>query len=399
MINKSDIDIDVNLEDYDFSSLKEQSSEVLESIDVLEDDEKESLAAVGVKIDDKTKTGGYILHGKKVLSLMPKIEGLEIMPISEALETLPEVREKYFFNLMDRDKDEFTRAVADSAPRGYFIRVKKGVKLEEPVHAGLFMHKEMSSMSLHNIVVLEEGAHLHLITGCTTRCSVRTGLHVAISEAYVGKDAKFVNTMVHNWGPELVVRPRGAVLVEDDASYVSNYYSVRPAKHVEMDPATYLRGKNAKAKYMSVIVGLPDTFSEVGGTVHMEGEGSGAELVARTVSHGGTVIQTGLLIGEGKDCRAHVDCSGLMMCDDGIIEAIPGLRSMHPDAKMSHEAAIGRIDMGEVNYLQSKGLSEMQAVALIVRGFLDIGIEMEGLAPELEKTILEISELSGHGEE
>jgi Fe-S cluster assembly scaffold protein SufB len=88
-----------------------------------------------------------------------------------------------------------------------------------------------------------------------------------------------------------------------------------------------------------------------------------------------------------------------MMTNKGIIEAVPGLRSIHPDAKMSHEAAIGRIDSGEVNYLQSKGLDEMQAVALIVRGFLDIGVETEGLDPELERTIQEISELSGHGED
>lgn len=71
---------------------------------------------------------------------------------------------------------------------------------------------------------------------------------------------------------------------------------------------------------------------------------------------------------------------------------------MHPDARLSHEAAIGRIDMGEVHYLQSKGLDEMQAIALIVRGFLDIGIELEGFAPELKRTIQEISTLSGHGE-
>jgi Fe-S cluster assembly scaffold protein SufB len=130
----------------------------------------------------------------------------------------------------------------------------------------------------------------------------------------------------------------------------------------------------------------------------MTGENSQALKSLRAVNHGGTVIQTGLLIGAAKDARAHVDCSGLMLSDSGIIEAIPGLRAMHPDARLSHEAAIGRIDMGEVHYLQSKGLDEMQAIALIVRGFLDIGIELEGFAPELKRTIQEISTLSGHGE-
>ncbi len=399
MIYKTKKDIHINIEDYDFSSLKESGEEVMKSTDAITPADLENLAAVGVRIQEDSKTGAYLLYDKNVFTLKPKIKGLEIMPIAEALEKFPEIREKYFFNLVQPDKDKYTKAVADTAPRGYFVRVKKGVQIKEPVHAGLFMHKEMSSMSIHNIVVLEEGAHLHLVTGCTAGCTLKAGLHVAISEQYIGKSARLVNTMVHNWGQDFIVRPRSGTVVEEGGSYVSNYYSVRPPKHIEMNPFTHLKGKNAKAKYMSVIVSLPNTFSDIGGTVLMEGENSGAELVARTVNHGGIVIQTGLLMGAAKGCRAHVDCSGLMMGDEGVIEAVPGLRSMHPDAKMSHEAAIGKIDMGEVNYLQSKGLKEMQAIALIVRGFLDIGIEIEGLSPELEKTIQEISELSGHGED
>ncbi|MFA7140931.1 MAG: SufD family Fe-S cluster assembly protein, partial [Proteiniphilum sp.] len=163
-------------------------------------------------------------------------------------------------------------------------------------------------------------------------------------------------------------------------------------------PYTDLKGENSSAKYLTVLVSMPDSYCDVGGTVRMSGENTSAELVARAVNYGGTVLQTGLLIGAAKGARGHVDCSGLMLSDGGVIEAVPGLRATHPDARMSHEAAIGKIDRGEVNYLQSKGLPEMQAIALIIRGFLNIGIEVEGLDAELEKMIQQISELSGHGE-
>lgn len=390
---------DIDLEEFNFSLLKRKVPRELKSLDKLNLTDLEALSAVGVNMDDESNTGKYLLHGQNVFTLLPKIEGVEIVPIEEALETLPDIRKHYFFKAVDANQDTFTRAVAETIPRGYFIRVKKGIRVEEPLQAGLFMHTEMSSMSLHNIVVVEEGAHLHLVTGCTAGCTLKAGLHIAISEHFVGKNAKLINSMVHNWGPEFIVRPRGGTIVEEGGTYVSNYYSVRPPRHIEMNPFTHLKGDNSTAKYMTVLVCLPETYSDIGGTVLMTGENSGSEIVARTVNHGGTVIQTGLLIGAAKDARAHVDCSGLMLSDSGIVEAIPGLRAMHPDAKMSHEAAIGKIDIGEVNYLQSKGLEEMQAIALIVRGFLDIGIELEGLAPELERTIQEISELSGHGEE
>jgi Fe-S cluster assembly scaffold protein SufB len=85
-----------------------------------------------------------------------------------------------------------------------------------------------------------------------------------------------------------------------------------------------------------------------------------------------------------------------MMSNEGLIEAVPGLRAMHPDAKMSHEASIGRIAPGEVSYLQSKGLTEEEAISMIVRGFLDIGIR--GLSSELDAAISEIMTVSGHGE-
>lgn len=383
----------------DFSVFNEAEGEVISSIDELKQDEIETLQSVGVRFDDDSESGKFLMYGSTAITLSSKYEGVEIMPLCDALELYPEIKSKYYFKAVDKDEDEFTKSVYKNAPNGYFVRVRKNVVIDTPLHSAMFMYAEMGKMTVHNIVVLEEGAHLHLITGCASACAVQNGLHIAVSEHYVGKGAKLISTMVHNWGPEFVVRPRSGTIVDDDATYVSNYYSVKPARDIQTSPLTRLDGKNASAKYMTVLACLEDTYSDIGGTVMMNGENSSAELVSRAVNYGGTVVQTGLLIGAAKDSRGHVDCSGLMLNDKGIIEAVPGLRSVHPDARMSHEAAIGRIDMGEVNYLQSKGLEEMQAIALIVRGFLNIGIEIEGLDAGLEKMIKEISELSGHGED
>ncbi len=386
----------------DFSAFNdvEEPGESYNSFDNLniEQEEVDALKAVGVNLFDDSVAGKFLMYGNRIYWLIPQISGIDIIPLKEAFKCCLEIKEKYHFQAVNKDQDEFTQKAYNSGQNGYFIRVKKNVHINVPLHTAMFMHREMSTMCVHNIVVLEEGASLHLITGCLSGCTLRGGLHIAVGEYYIGKGAKFVSTMVHDWGPGFVVRPRTAAIVEDNASYISNYYSVNPARDIQMNPFTHLKGKNANAKYMTILASVPNTYSDIGGTVLMDGENSGAELVSRAVNHGGIVKQTGLLIGAAKGARAHVDCSGLMMTNKGSIEAIPGLRAMHPDARMSHEAAIGKIDSGEVNYLQSKGLEEMQAIALIVRGFLDIGIEVEGLDPELERTIQQISELSGHGE-
>ncbi len=392
-VSSNDINMDLSI----FNDIEEDQPKI-DSIDELKEDEINSLQSVGINLNDNSEAGKFFMYGTSIFTFLPQIDGVEIIPLKKAFVIYPEIKDKYHFKAIDENQDEFTQTAFKKEQNGYFIRVRKNVIVNEPLHTALFMHREMSTMCIHNIVVLEEGAHLHLITGCTSGCTIKGGLHIAISEHFVGKGAKLINTMIHNWGTDFVVRPRTATIVDDDGTYISNYYSVKPPKHIQTDPFTHLSGKNASAKYMTVLASFPGTYCDIGGTVLMDGENSGAELVARAVNHGGQVIQTGLLIGAAKETRAHVDCSGLMLNDNGIIEAIPGLRAMHPDARMSHEAAIGRIDIGEVNYLQSKGLNEMQAIALIIRGFLDVGIEVEGLGSEMAEIINEIAELSGHGE-
>ena len=112
---------------------------------------------------------------------------------------------------------------------------------------------------------------------------------------------------------------------------------------------------------------------------------------------GGRIYQRGLLIGNAL-CRAHVDCAGMVLSaeEEGFIQSIPGLRALHPEARMSHEASIGKIAPEQVAYLQSRGMSEREAISLIIRGFL--GEEIVGLSPELDARIAEIVELAGHGE-
>ena len=83
-----------------------------------------------------------------------------------------------------------------------------------------------------------------------------------------------------------------------------------------------------------------------------------------------------------------------MFTDSGIIEAIPRLRAMHPDAIMTHEAAIGKINPGEINYLQSKGIAEKDAISLIVRGFIDVDTNIEFFSPVLQNIIRDIANLS-----
>jgi len=357
-----------------------------------------ALADVGVLVEEENRSGTYILRDFQPLCALAQTEGLELLPIAAALDKYAWLRENYYLKAVPAELDEVTALVASQPePQGYFVRVEKGARVTFPCQAALYMASADVTQALHNVVIVEEDAALHLITGCVTGHGVSRGVHYAISEQYVGRNATLTNTMVHSWGPEVKVRPRSGTVVAAGGTFVSNYVSLRPAQSLQSNPRVWLDGPGASVRVLTIILGSRGSTIDTGGEVYLNVADTSAELVHRAVCTGGHIYQRGTLVGNAG-CRAHVDCAGMLLDagDDGFIESIPGLRARHPEAQMSHEASIGRIAPEQVAYLQARGMDEGEAISMIIRGFLDADIE--GLGPELDARIAEIAELAGHGE-
>ncbi len=360
--------------------------------------DRDSLAEVGVLLDPAKRSGTYVLRNDHLLCLQAEVEGLELIPIAAALEKYPEIRQKYFFHAVPEDLNEITqKAAAVQQPEGFFLRVRAGVKVTLPCQAGLYIEASGLSQMVHNVIVLEDDSELQLITGCVSHQQVLKGIHHAISEQYIGRRASLTSNMVHSWGPEVTVRPHSGTIVEEGGTYVNNYISLRPAGDIISNPSTWLNGRGAAARYQTVILGSEHSTIVSGGNVYLNAEETSAELAHRGVSTGGVILQQGLLVGNAP-CRGHVDCAGMLLetSGEGYVESTPGVRAHHPNAVLSHEASIGKISPEQVEYLQSRGIEEREAISMIIRGFLDADIE--GLGPELDARIAEIAELAGHGE-
>lgn len=358
----------------------------------------ENLTGVGIRPDAEGRSGTFLLENSHTTCVTQQTEGLELLPIAEALDRYPWLLERYYWKAVERDQDEMTeRCAAQEEPRGYFVRVERGAKVTFPCQAGLYMSTDAVEQVVHNVVVLEEDAELHIITGCLTGMHVKGGVHVAITEQYIGKNARLTSTMLHKWSPDVSVYPRMGTIVAEKGSFVSNYVALEPPYEIQLDPNTWLEGDGASARYRSIVLGKPGSKVVSGGTVYLNGVGSSAELLHRGLGAGGELWQQGLMVGNAPS-QAHVDCAGMLLgaATGGFIQAVPGLKALHPEASMSHEASIGRIAPEQVQYLQSRGMTEDQAVSMIIRGFLDTG--MEGLGPDLDDTIGEIADLAQQGE-
>jgi Fe-S cluster assembly scaffold protein SufB len=368
------------------------------SLEQIEETDVAALAEVGVHVGGDERSGTMILRDFYPLCVMSENEGLELMPIADALEKYSWLREKYFWKAVPEDLDDITvQCASQEKPQGYFLRVRKGVKVTLPCQTALYMASENIAQMIHNVVILEEHSELQLITGCVTQHSVYSGMHLSVDEQYIGKNARLINTMVHSWGSEVIVYPRTGTIVESGGRYESNYISMKSPKSISSNPKTILNGKEASAKFFTVIVGHSGSNIDIGGDVHLNADNTTAELVHRGICTGGEIYQRGLLIGNAY-CKAHVDCAGILLNsgENGFIESIPGIKACHPDAKISHEASIGKIAPEQVEYLQSRGMDEKEAISSLIRGF--IGADIKGLGKELEARIAEIAELAGHGE-
>jgi len=171
------------------------------------------------------------------------------------------------------------------------------------------------------------------------------------------------------------------VHVEEGGVFISNYISLKPVGSLQSNPVTYLE-KDATARLNSILVAGNGCHMDVGSVVELNGAGARAEIISRAIVAGGTIISRGHIKGNVPGVKGHLECKGLIL-KEGLLHAIPELSGLVPGVEMSHEAAVGKIDKREIEYLMARGLTEDDAVSTIVRGFLNVDIE--GLPEELAR--------------
>ncbi len=359
------------------------SHEYVRDLGILSQADKDRMILAGVDADEKERSGTYVQKDSAVIHARSGQDGLEVIPIKDALQQYDWVKD-YYWKLIAVDTDKYTARAKLALHNGYVIRASAGSKVVYPVQACLYLEKEGLSQNVHNIIIAEEGSELHIITGCATAAHVQRGLHVGISEFYVKKNAKLSFTMIHHFAEEMMVRPRSVGVVEEGGLFLNNYVCMKPVKSLQTYPTTYLDGKGAVARFHSLLVGSPGSEMDVGGRIVLRAPETRAEIISRAITNGGNIIARGDLVGEVPGVKAHLECRGLIL-NKGSIHAIPELEGKVDGVEMSHEAAVGKIAQDEILYLMSRGLSEDEATATIVRGFLSVDIP--GLPAQLKAQI------------
>ncbi len=373
---------DVDLENYNVGSSNVEKFDNLEQID---EETKERMINVGVMSDDSQRDGSIMFINNGMSHCSNKAEeGVELLSTKEALNKYDWLKD-YYWKAVDPEKDKFTAKTYMEDSDGYFIRVKKGYKAKNPVQTCMLIKSKDTVQNVHNIIIVEEDASLEIITGCTTDKHAMNALHIGVSEVYVKDGGSLSFSMIHNWGTDTAVRPRTTTILGKDAKYVNNYVILNPVGTLQSFPTTYLNGEGASCTYNTICLAREGSDIDTGGAVVLNAPGTTAEIMSRSITQGGRMIARGRLTGNAEGVKAHLECRSIVLKDGGLTLAIPELESTVADVEMTHEAAVGKIAQDQIEYLMSRGLTEDEAVSMIVRGFLVGGIK--GLPENLKREI------------
>ncbi|OYT38612.1 MAG: SufBD protein [Desulfurococcales archaeon ex4484_58] len=367
-------DIDLSKYRLDEPSMGELNEKELESIDnVLDKLGFQKTPLSYVQIDESARY--------RIMEKFLSKYGAKIMPLRKALDEI-DLAKKISWKIIKPDTDKYTASTyLHGGEIGYFIYVPPHTRIPIPIYTCLAIIGEKKIQFAHNVVYVDEGGEAHLVTGCAVPHGVREGIHIGISEFYVARNARLTYTMIHAWAEGLHVRPRTGVYVEESGEYVSYYVVYSPIASLQTYPKVYL-SKNSRAYLASITAASGSGIYDLGAKTILGENNSSSEIISRVVARDNSQVYARADIeAHSSNTRGHIECLGLLLSDNAIVSSIPIITSKKPGALLSHEAAIGMIAEKELVYLMSKGFTEEEARAILIRGFMNVE------APSIPKNI------------
>jgi len=339
-------------------------------------DALEKAKSLGLSVEEG---GGVVLNESLLFRrLSRELEemGVVYMEIHEAAKSYPDIFERYAFKTVKGDLKQ-----VDS---GIFLYVPKGVKVSKPIFNCFVLGNRGIVQKVYNLTVIESNAEAIGASGCFTL--VNEAVHSSLEEIHIGSNAKYTKVMLHNWLPLVGVSAFTSVSVGDGGKYHDVYINYSEAKSISFTTQIIQEGDSSSSRTEQIVAGRGSSSLKYSTEVHLLGKTSSSILLSRLLSRERSRIESrAKIVAKGERAKGHIECKGMILGGEGEIKTVPELSSLTEDAELTHEASIGKIRREEIEYLETKGFSEEEAVSLLIRGFLDTGFE--GVPETIRKSI------------
>ena len=328
--------------------------------------ERKSLAGVGAQYDSE-----LVYHNVKD---SVAAEGVVYTDMESALHgEYADMVKKYFMKLVTPRDHKFAALHGAVWSGGSFVYVPKGVHLSIPLQSYFRMNAKGAGQFEHTLIIVDEGASLHFIEGCSAPKYNVANLHAGCVELYVKKGAKLRYSTIENWSKNMYNLNTKRALVEEGGAieWVSGSFG----SHVGcLYPMSVLKGDNARMEFTGVTFAGAGQNLDTGAKVVHIGKNTSSYMNTRSISKSGGIstFRSSVVVEKGaKGAKSAVSCQSLMLDSVSRSDTIPAMDIRTRDAAIGHEAKIGAISNEAVFYLMSRGMSEEDARALIVSGFAD----------------------------
>ncbi len=300
-------------------------------------------------------------------------KGVIFLDTESGLREHPDLFRKYFASLVPPEDNKFAALNTACWSGGSFIYVPKGVKLDIPLQAYFRINSENMGQFERTIIIADEGAELHYIEGCTAPQYSTRSLHTGVIEIFVHKGAKVRYTTIQNWSHNIynLVTQRAIAYENATMEWVDgNMGSKLTMKY----PSIYLAGEGAKGNVLSIAFATNGQHQDAGTKIIHKAPNTTSTILSKSISRGtGRTSYRGLLkVAKGATgVKASVKCDALMLSPESRSDTYPTMEIGEDAVSIAHEATVGKISDDQIFYLMSRGLSEQDATAMIVQGFIE----------------------------
>ncbi len=352
-------------EEKSWDDVPEQIKATFEKLGIPEA-ERKFLAGVGAQYDSEV-----VYHS--VREELSKL-GVVFMGTDQALIEYPEIFRKYFGTVVPPEDNKFAALNSAVWSGGSFVYVPKGVEVPLPLQAYFRINGENTGQFERTLIVVDEGAKVHYIEGCTAPIYATDSLHAAVVEVIALASSKVRYTTIQNWSNDVYNLVTKRAHAHENATV--EWIDANTGSQLTMKyPSIYLRGRGASADIISVAVAGKGQHQDTGAkAIHLAPD-TRSRIVSKSVSKdGGRATYRGnVRVSPGAtNAVTSVRCDALMLDDQSRSDTYPYIDIQEDDTTMSHEATVGKISQDQVFYLMSRGLTENEAQNLIVQGFLEV---------------------------
>ena len=328
--------------------------------------EQKSLAGVGAQYDSE-----LVYHNVRA---EVAAQGVVYTDLESAMHgEYAEMIRTHFMHLVKPQEHKFAALHGAVWSGGSFVYVPKGVSVTIPLQSYFRLNAPGAGQFEHTLIIVDEGAYLHFIEGCSAPKYNVANLHAGCVELYVGKNAKLRYSTIENWSKNMYNLNTKRAIVEEGGTieWVSGSFG----SHVSyLYPMSILKGDDSRMEFTGITFAGEGQNLDTGAKVVHTGKRTSSYVNTKSISKDGGIstFRSSVKIGkQASGSKASVSCQSLMLDDISRSDTVPAMDIRTRDANVGHEAKIGRISDEAVFYLMSRGISEEDARAMIVSGFAD----------------------------